>query len=545
MKDFIFGTLLTDDLKLLNHRVSRQGVHHAHDINPLDPQPDQAVTIRVSTSTDVPADRLTCYYTLDGSDPVGSYGAPQNGLALPLQKVGCEWDNFIWGYLTHWEATLPPQSEGVMVRYRISAWCPGGDEVFCDYPDVKSTVEEATRAYFHNGSPPTGRAGDPAKGDLFNFSIDRLRPPHWARQAVIYQIFVDRFYPGKGKEWNQTSDLLGFFGGTLWGVAEKLDYIADLGINCIWLSPIFPSPTHHGYDATDYERVESRLGGDEALRELVAAAHGRGLRVILDLICNHLSDQHPIFKDALANPQSPYRQWFDFSDPHIGYRTYFGVRSMPQLNLTNLEAQHWMLDIARYWLGEFDVDGYRLDYALGPGPSFWSDFWVACKREKEDVFCFGEMVEPPPTLRRYFGRMDGALDFILAEAIRRSFTQKSINEEAFNRFLDQHLSYFPEDFLMLNFLDNHDMDRFLFITGGDKSVLSRAASMQMSLPGPPIIYYGTEVGLSQPMGKVREIGLESSRMAMPWDGEQDKELLRSYKELIHQRFEAKPWTRPK
>jgi glycosidase len=285
------------------------------------------------------------------------------------------------------------------------------------------------------------------------------------------------------------------------------------------------------------------MGGDNALRELIAAAHSCGLRIILDLVCNHLSNQHPIFIDALSNSQSPYRDWFEFNDSQIGYRTYFGVRTMPRINLTNPEARRWMLDIARYWLREFKVDGFRLDHAVGPGPDFWSDFWTACKREKPDVLCFGEMVEPPPILRRYIGRMDGALDFLLTDAFRQTFAKKNIQEDTFYTFLNQHLAYFPEEFLMFNFLDNHDMDRFLFIAGGDKRVLSQAASIQMRLPGPPIIYYGTEVGLSQPRGKVREIGLESSRMPMLWGEQQDKELLSFYREIIHLRSEVKPWNR--
>ncbi len=234
----------------------------------------------------------------------------------------------------------------------------------------------------------------------------------WARQAVIYQIFVDRFYPGGGRDWLQTTDLRGFCGGTLWGVAEKLDYVAELGADCLWLSPIFPSPSHHGYDATDLMHVEPRLGGDEALRALVEQAHARGIRVLLDLVCNHISDEHPIFREARSNPASPHRSWFTFDDSEIGYRTFFGVRSMPQVNLANPAARAWMIDTARYWLREFDVDGYRLDYANGPGPDFWTDFWAACKAEKPDCYCFGEVVDAPVVQRTYVGRLDGCLDFL-------------------------------------------------------------------------------------------------------------------------------------
>ena len=122
---------------------------------------------------------------------------------------------------------------------------------------------------------------------------------------MIYHVFVDRFYPGGGVDWLQTDDLNGFCGGTLWGIAEKLDYIADLGVTCLWLSPIFPSPTHHGYDATDLYHIEPRLGGDEALRALVAEAHERDIRVLLDFVCNHVSNEHPIFEEARASPVQP------------------------------------------------------------------------------------------------------------------------------------------------------------------------------------------------------------------------------------------------
>lgn len=543
MEDFIFGTLSTDELKLIYQRANHCGIQHGFRINPLDPVADRPVSVFVQIGADLPADNVVCYYTLDGSQPAGSRGVAHNGQVMPLKRVSIEWDTFTWGYLTNWEAQLPPQPEGSVVRYRISAWCNQGDEVFADWPDVKLTIEEAARAFFQKESVAPVRFGDPSNGVTFTYHVDRLSAPLWARQAVIYHIFVDRFFPGKGKSWKQTNNLKSFIGGTLWGVLEKLDYIADLGATCIWLSPIFPSPTPHGYDATDYENIEPRLGGNTALRELVSAAHGLGLKIILDLVCNHLSSEHPIFQDALSNSKSRFRSWFLFDDPRFGYRTYFGVPSMPQINLNDPEAKKWMIDNACYWLREFDVDGFRLDHANGPGPGFWSDFWAACKKEKPEVFCFGEIVEPPPSILRYHGRMDGVLDFHLAEAIRKTFAYRTLDEEKFFQFIDRHQAFFPKDFLLLTFLDNHDMDRFLFIAKNNKSRLEQAASVQMNLPGPPIIYYGTEVGLSQTISKASRIGLEASRMPMLWGDDQDEELLNFYKAIIRNRFETKPWTR--
>ena len=543
MEEFIFGTIAIDDLKLAHHRTSRGGIQHAHELAPKDPKPGHPVTISVRVAPDLPMDHVVCYYTLDGSEPVGSRGQASNGFAVPCERVDIQWDTFFWGYITHWQVILLPQPEDTVVRYRIGAWQGEGAETFADWPDVKATTDRTAAAFFRGKPLKTEWIGNPQVGTTFTYHVDRLVPPQWAREAVFYQIFVDRFYPGRGVDWSQTKDLKDFFGGTLWGVTEKLDYIEDLGATCIWLSPIFPSPTTHGYDATDYRNVEPRMGGGDALKELVAAAHERGIRIVLDLVCNHISNKHPIFIDAQKNRRSRYRDWFFFDDPDVEYRTFFGVATMPELNLAHEDAKAWMIDSARFWLREFDIDGYRLDHANGPGPSFWSDFWAACKREKPDSFCFGEIVEPANVLRRYVGRLDGTLDFLLADALRRTFAHGKSSEAMFEQFLQGHLSYFDEDFLMLTFIDNHDMDRFLFAAGGDKEMLRRVAEIQMRLPGAPIIYYGTEVGMSQKVSTSSEPGLEASRMAMVWDDRQDRDLLATYQEMIAERSNAKPWTR--
>jgi cyclomaltodextrinase / maltogenic alpha-amylase / neopullulanase len=541
MQDLIFGTLSTDELKLISLRAARWGVQHDQLLNPPDPLPGDEVQITLLTGPHTTIEYVACYFTIDGSEPNGSRGISNNGEVITLQKEAVEWDTLNWGYMTRWIGRLPAQKEGTVVRYRIGGWSAQGDEVFASWPDVKATVEEAARAYFHNEPSTAGYLGDPKRRSIFNYHVDNLQPPQWARQAVIYHIFVDRFHPGDGNDWRQTSNLKDFFGGTLVGITHKLDYIAELGADCIWLSPVFPSPTPHGYDATDYQHVEPRMGGDETLAELVREAHARGIRIILDLVCNHISNQHPVFQEASSIPSSQCRDWFIFDKSAIGYETYFGVRSMPRLNLDHPEARKWMIDIARYWLREFDIDGFRLDHANGPGPSFWSDFWAACKQEKPDSFCFGEIVEPPDVILGYTGRMDGALDFHLADAIRRRFAYKNSDEDAFRHFISCHQSYFSGNLLLLTFLDNHDMDRFLYIAGGDVNALRMAASIQMQLPGPPIIYYGTEVGMSQILSKTSQVGLEVSRRAMQWGDEGDKELLTFYKSIIRERLETKPW----
>lgn len=520
---------------MVHHRAVHTGLQHGHELSPRDPGPGQPVTLTVRAGPDLAAEQVVCYYTLDGREPAGAHGMASSGQVLMLKRAKVIWDTLTWGYLTKWEGTLPAQPEGKAVRYRIGAWVGDGPETFADWPKVQDTAEQAAAAFFRGESLPDVPHGDPSRGHTFTYHVDRLGPPAWAREAVIYHIFVDRFYPGQDRDWLQTDDLRGFCGGTLWGVAERLDYIADLGATCLWLSPVFPSPSHHGYDATDLYHVEPRLGGDEALHALVVQAHDRGIRVLLDLVCNHVSNQHPIFQGALCDPASPYRDWFTFDDSQVGYRTFFGVPRMPQVNVANPDARRWLIDIARFWLREFDVDGYRLDYAIGPGPDFWSDFWAACKEEKPDCFCFGEVVDAPDAQLAYVGRLDGCLDFHLGEALRRTFALGTWSETELDRFLARHQAFFPQNFLMTTFIDNHDMDRFLCIAQGDKEALRRAAAVQMRLPSPPIIYYGTEVGLTQAESTKSGLGLHVSRVPMVWGEDQDRELLAYYQALIRRR----------
>ncbi len=534
MEEFTFGSLATDELKLIRHRVARRGLQHRWDLIPRDPLPGRSVTLTVTLGPDLEADQVACYYTLDGSQPAGSRGKSAHGQVLALERVDVVWDTLIWGYLVKWQGVLPPQPEGTTVRYQIGAWRGDGPESFANWPEEKEAAEQATAAYFR-GEPLPEVSPSPAMRHTFAYGVDRLRPPAWAQEAVIYQIFVDRFFPGRGRDWVQTANLQGFCGGTLWGVVEKLDYIADLGPNCLWLTPIFASPTSHGYDATDLRCVEPRLGGDEALRTLVPEAHARGIRVLLDLVCNHVSHQHPVFQDACSNPTSPYREWFTFDDSKVGYRSYFGVATMPKLNVANPAVRDWLLDIACYWLREFGIDGFRLDHADGPGPDFWTDFRAACKAEKPDCYCFGEVVDAPDAQLAYVGRLDGCIDFHLADALRRTYALGTWDQETFERFLVRHRAFFPSDFLMPTFLDNHDMDRFLYLARGNKGALRRAAEVQMRQPGPPIILYGTEVGLSQRTGVRDGLGLDVCRTPMVWGEEQDKGLLDFYQALISQR----------
>lgn len=503
-QDFIFGTMATDALRLDALQAQGRGLYHGYRTLPADPEPDQPVELLVSAGTEISADEVLALYTLDGSVPTAQ--SP----ALALHRAEVLWDTLLWGYRHEWRGVLPPQPAGTHVRYRIVARGRNGAERWAE-PDPLT------------GVPAT-----------FAYHVDRERVPDWLRTAVIYHIFVDRFSPGADRTWLPAATFNDIWGGTLRGIIDRLPYLEQLGATCLWLSPIFPSPSHHGYDATDYLHVEPRLGTDDDLRELLAAAHARGMRVLLDYVANHVSNEHPAFLAATAAADAPEREWFTFRQWPDVYRSFFDVATLPQLDNENPAARRYVIDCAKHWL-RLGADGFRLDYANGPTHAFWTQFRAETRAVNPESFTVGEIVETAEVQRSYGGRLDGVLDFLLLQHMRAFFAFDSLTTSAFDSFLRRHLAYFPADFVLPSFLDNHDMNRFLWVVGGDKRRLKLAALCQFTLPHAPIIYYGTEVGLSQqhdlefPDGTRR---MEESRTLMPWDADQDADLLAFYGGLI-------------
>jgi cyclomaltodextrinase len=509
MNDFIFGTLATDELRLALIRNRLAGVTHIQRRTPRDPLPDQPITLELTTGPDQPGDAAWVYWTSDGSDPVGNKGKAETGQATRLELIAESWEMLLWGYVRHFRVILPGLPDGSVLRYRLSSVGVDGGEVWAD------------------------------QGAYYACYIANDPTPEWTRQAVIYQIFVDRFNPGSRREWLKPDTPAGFYGGRIKGITEKLDYISALGANVLWLTPIFPSPSHHGYDATDLFEIEPRLGTKADLKELLNAAHQREMRVLLDFVPNHWSHLHKIFQDAIHNPDSLYRDWYIFRHWPDEYETFFGVKELPQVNLRNPDARRSMLDAAAYWL-EFGVDGYRVDYALGPTPDFWADFRRITRSVKPDCWNFGEVVEPSDSQLTFEGGLDGCLDFILLEGLRRAIAFKQWTGSQLGDFLVRHEAFFPPTFSRPSFLDNHDMNRFLWAVEGDKRRLRLAALCQFTLPGPPIIYYGTEVGLSQERDVHQDgRGLpEESRLPMLWGSSQDLDLMVDYQRLIGLRKES-------
>lgn len=548
-QDFVFGTLATDELRLNQIRAAQAGVAHSYRLVPADPQPGDAVTIHATLGPQIVADNVTCYYTTDGSDPAGERGVAANGAALALERRGVIWDTLLWGYLEMWEGTVPPQTDGTLVRYRIEAWSAlGGTSRWASEiagvmrgerpPHVEPHDEKLFAVPGSEPLWPVRRTGS------YAFHVDNDHVPEWLRDAVIYHVFIDRFATAGGAPFATPDTPGGFFGGTLRGTIEHLDYIASLGTTCIWLSPFFPSPSHHGYDATDYGSVEPRLGTLDDVRELIGAAHARRMRVLVDYVVNHISNQHPAFRSALADQTSDRAAWFTFTRWPDQYMSFFGVQELPQIDSDAAPAREYMIQNARFWL-EQGVDGFRLDYANGPSHAFWSQFRAATRAAKADSVTLGEVVETSALQATYAGRMDGCLDFLLLQALRQFFAFGNTTPTEFDTFVRRHLAFFPKDFVLPSFLDNHDMNRFLWVVRGDVRRLMLAALCQFTLPHPPIVYYGTEVGLSQNQDVRYADGSghpEESRMPMLWGDAQNGELLDFYRRLVAiRRSNARLW----
>ena len=528
--DFAFGTLSTTELKQYHHQLSKQGLQHKHEIHPRRPQANEPLSLFASVGSDVSANSVQCIYTTDGTEPDLS-----NGTRVPFQKIATEWDSFIWGYTTRWQVTLPGFPQNTRLNYRIFAQTDNNELIFADYPDLKQSSENAAHRHFSQNLPPdpSMRWGNKEPGTVFTIFIGQTGAPDWAKDAIIYHLMVDRFHPGD-PGWKQTTDLGESMGGTLEGVLNKLEYFSDLGINTLWFSPIWETPSYHGYDTRNYYEVEPRFGSKDTLRKLIDSAHDRGIRILFDMACNHISNHHPIFQQALSDSTSAYRNWFTFDDSDLGYRAFFGVESMPEMNFAQPDARDWMIENALYWIKEFDIDGYRLDYAQGAGPDFWSHFMQACKAEKPDVFCFGEIIETPEVLQAYVGRLDGALDFHINHALRQTYGLNNWSRADFQRFLGHHQNFMPNDFIMPAFIDNHDMDRFLLLAGNQEQAYKAALEQLMALPNPPVLLYGTEIGLEQNLS-TKKGTLDLCRPAMLWGDNQNQELLEFTKSLIQKR----------
>lgn len=373
-------------------------------------------------------------------------------------------------------------------------------------------------------------------------AIDVFQPPGWVKDTVWYQIFPERFANGDTSTnprgvlpWgSEEPSADNFFGGDFQGVIDHLDHLIDLGVNGIYFTPIFKAYSNHKYDTIDYMEIDPQFGDKKTFKRLVDTCHERGIRVMLDAVFNHSGYYFPPFQDVLRNgAKSEYKDWFHLksfpvqTEPRPNYDTFGFVSSMPKLNTENREVQRYLLQVARYWIEEFDIDGWRLDVANEIDHHFWRRFRREVKRIKPDVYILGEVWHDGlPWLGG--DQFDAVMNYPFTQAALDYFAEGVLNTEAFKRNIQRVLHAYPENVneVAFNLLGSHDTPRVLTVCGGDKNKAKLLYLFQLSFIGSPCIYYGDEIGMSGGQDP-------GCRSCMIWDtDEQDRELFDFIKKLI-------------
>lgn len=360
-----------------------------------------------------------------------------------------------------------------------------------------------------------GLAQDAGRAGVFQLAYlsprDVHEIPEWAEQAVCYQIFPERFANGNPSlspdgavPWDSEPTAFNHFGGDLPGITEHLDDLAEQGINLIYLTPIFKAGSNHKYDTEDYMEIDPQFGTKEDFRQMVAEAHKRKIRVVLDAVFNHSGFQFGPFQNAVKNGvESPYWDWFfiegDRVDTeHVNYETFATrLRYMPKLNVANPVVTTYLLQVAKYWIREFDIDGWRLDVANEIDHVFWRDFRQAVKQEKPDALIIGEVWHNSlPWLRG--DQFDSVMNYVFREFTHAYFIRREITGSQFADRIVELLYMYPEQATksMFNLLGSHDTARVMTLADGNVNSVLLAFTFQFLYPGIPMMYYGDEVGMA-------------------------------------------------
>ncbi len=370
--------------------------------------------------------------------------------------------------------------------------------------------------------------------------------PEWVKHAVFYQIFPDRFARSQRnplprgihfKPWGTPPEEQDFQGGDLYGVIEKLDYLQELGITALYLNPIFSSASNHRYHTFDYFTVDPLLGGNAALRELVDALHEREMRVVLDGVFNHASRGFWPFHHVLENGiDSPYVDWFHIvkwpltayppdATTLINYEAWWNLPALPKLNVGNPGVRDYLLEVAAFWI-DFGVDGWRLDVAEEiKDASFWQEFRRVTKQANPDAYLVGEIWHEAPEWLRG-DRFDAVMNYVFSRAALGFFGANTLHAtyrpggfplyplraKEFAQAVEESLALYDWEIVQaqLNLMDSHDTARTLWIVNGDESALRLCTLFQMTMPGSPCIYYGTEIGMTGATDPY-------CRAAFPWE----------------------------
>jgi glycosidase len=384
-------------------------------------------------------------------------------------------------------------------------------------------------------------------GGTFRISAKDFKPfaiPTWAEGAVFYQIFPERFEngdpandPANSIAWGGKPEWFNFMGGDLAGIRKRAGHIVDLGVQGIYLNPIFEGPSNHGYETTDYLKVAKRMGTNDDLRALVRELKPKGVRVVLDGVFNHTATDFFAFTDLRERgEESKFRDWFfprsfpiKVGDPP-NYEAWFGFPSMPKVNLRNAEARKYMLDVTHFWHREAGIDGWRLDVANEVEMDFWREFRKTVKGLSPEQWIVGEVWGDARQWLRG-DQWDSAMGYQFRDAALKFIAEGNTTATQFiDALLRVYESYPPQvSRNLMNLLSSHDTPRFLTLCKGDRELALLGATVQMTWPGSPSIYYGEELGMEGAADPDNRRGMEWNRLS------EDNPFLKHYRRLMNLR----------
>ena len=335
----------------------------------------------------------------------------------------------------------------------------------------------------------------------FKFQPVHANEERKMQDETIYMILVDRFNNGDVRNDNEANpnDPLAYHGGDFKGVIDKLDYLKEMGFTAIWLTPIFENTEkgYHGYWINDFYKTNDHFGTMEEFKTLVKEAHDRDMKVILDFVVNHVGPNHEWLSDSSKqdwfHEKKPISNWDDPNEVENGW-----LYDLPDLNQDNPEVRKYLIDAAKWWINETDIDGYRLDTVKHVPKDFWTEFSAAVKSEKDSFFLIGEVWHDNPNVIIGYQDtgIDGFLDFSQNDSLRTAFekTDQSLGWLFSNNDRNQKTFDRPEK--LGQFLDTHDIPRFahLAINNNQDPVtqVRQGLTFLYTAPGIPIVYYGTE-----------------------------------------------------
>lgn len=471
------------------------------------------------------------------------------------------------GRLVTWQASIPINSDRDITHY-VFKIIIGKQQYWLDARGTQTRM--------------------PSKEYHFKYNAIH-QPPAWVSEQVFYQIFPDRFCNGNPdisvkngeyqirggtidvveKAWGseigsyKKTSSVEFCGGDLQGIKDKLDYLQDLGITSLYLNPIFESNSNHKYDTTDYLNVDRHLGTNEDFANLSKSIHERGLKIVLDAVFNHTSEEHPWFDKngkgafgAYHNVDSPYRDYYLFDGDSNNYLGWKGVPTLPVLNFENEAVRDYIYQsdqsVIKHWLREpYAIDGWRFDviHMLGEGDGaknnayYVRQFRDAAKTVSPDTYVLGEhFFEATQWLQG--DQEDGSMNYFgfahpvraLLAGVDISYDPISLTPSDFVGWIKEANAKIPwlNQLSQLNQLDSHDTVRFLTMLQGDDQKMRMAAVMLFTFVGAPCLYYGTEVGL--------EGGQDpDNRRCFPWERVETSDWLPFFKSLVRGRIDNIEW----